>query len=261
MPTTEIDTSMRIATWNLRRPGDLASKRGQALLRRMSETKDVDVWVLTETHDSISPGEGYIGTATNGTDREQRPGEQWTMIWSRLPVLNRESTEDSIRTVCVRVATRHFGPMLVYGTVLPWRADQRWLPLRGGAAFERVLQEQESDWQRLRHKYPDDLLCVAGDFNQNLGPRLYSGGTALGRSALRRALSNALLDCLTGDDHDPVAELTGNVRCNIDHICLDSRVVTSSDVSRGAWPSTTTELKGLSDHFGVWVEVKGATGS
>lgn len=244
---------MRIATWNLRRPGSPASERGRAL-RRHIQAIDADVWVLSETRESMVPGEGYTGAATSGSDRKQSPGEQWTMIWSRLPVLSRESTADPIRTVCVRVATKQSGPMLVYGTVLPWRTDQRWFPYRGGAAFQQALQGQEEDWRRLRRKYPEDLLCLAGDFNQDLGQRLYAG-TALGRTALRQALVNLSLDCLTGDEVDPVAKQTADVRRNIDHICLDSRFAELPGIRRGAWPNTAFELKGLSDHFGVWVDV------
>ena len=251
--TTKTHPSMRIATWNLRRPGRPTSERGKALLRRIQEI-DPDIWVLTETRESMIPDGGYVGTATSGSDRKQSPGEQWTMIWSRLPVLSQEPTADPIRTVCVRVATKHSGNMLVYGTVLPWRSDDRWLPNRGAEAFLYALQGQENDWRRLRQKYPQDVLCVAGDFNQDLGPRLYTG-TALGRTGLRNSLSNVALHCLTGEEADPVAELTANVRRNIDHICLDSRFGASSDVRRGAWPNTASELKGLSDHFGVWVDV------
>ena len=189
---------------------------------------DADIWVLTETRESMTPGEGYAVAATTGSDRKQSAGEQWTMIWSRLPVLSQERTSDPIRTVCVRVATKQSGCMLVYGTVLPWRRDQRWLPLRGGAAFQEVLKAQEEDWRRLRNKYPQDLLCLAGDFNQELGPQLYAG-TTLGRAELRRALSGVALSCLTDDDADPVAKLTSNVRRNIDHVCLDSKFAAPSE--------------------------------
>jgi hypothetical protein len=246
---------MRVATWNLRRPGSPASERGQALRHCMRQI-DADIWVLTETRDAMSPGDGYVGTATSGSDRKQSPGEQWTMIWSRLPVLSQEPTADPIRTVCVRVATTHSGPLLVYGTVLPWRTDSRWLPLRGGGAFQQALQGQEEDWRRLRQKYPQDGLCIAGDFNQDLGSRSYAG-TALGQTSLRRAFGALSLDCLTGDDVDPVAKQTADVRRNIDHICLDARFNTPSSVRRGAWPGAASELKGLSDHFGVWVDIDG----
>ena len=217
---------------------------------------DADIWVLTETCESITPGADYVGVATSGSDRKQSPGEQWTMIWSRLPVLSEEPTSDPIRTVCARVMTKQSGPMLVFGTVLPWRTDQRWLPHRGGAAFQQALQTQEDDWQRLRQTYPQDLLCVAGDFNQELGSGTYAG-SKLGQTALRQALSNVSLICLTGDEADPVAKQTGNVRRNIDHICIDTRCGDSSCVRLGAWPKDASELKGLSDHFGIWVDVDG----
>ena len=216
---------------------------------------NADIWVLTETRECIIPGPEYGSVATSGSDRKQSSGEQWTMIWSRLPVLSQEPTSDPIRTVCVRLATKSSGPILVYGTVLPWRGDVRWSPLRGAAAFVHALEAQQEDWRHLRQKYPDDLLCIAGDFNQELGLKSYAG-SVLGKASLRQTLENVSVTCLTGDEADPVAQQTDNVRCNIDHICLDSRC-DSSSVRRGVWPSDASNLKGLSDHFGVWVDVDG----
>lgn len=244
---------MRIATWNLQRPATASSGR-VARLREWIGRINADVWVLTETHEGISPGDEFRAVATSGSDRQQSPGERWTMIWSRLPIVGVETTCDPIRTACARIAAAEGPAMLVYGTVLPWRSDRRWLPAAGGAAFVQVLAEQASDWRRLREKYPDDRLCIAGDFNQELGDRTLAG-TAPGRTELRRALEAAALDCLTGDEADPVAQLTQDERSNIDHICVDARAADGPEFKVGAWPARVDELRTLSDHFGVWVDV------
>jgi endonuclease/exonuclease/phosphatase family metal-dependent hydrolase len=244
---------MRIATWNLQRPTNAGSSRAVRMLERIRAI-DADVWVLTETHEAISPGDGYRAVATSGSDREQHPGERWTMIWSRLPIVDVETTCDPIRTACARIALDAGPRLLMYGTVLPWRADRRWLPRSGGAAFVQVLGEQAADWRRLRDKYPDDFLCVAGDFNQELGDRTYAG-TAPGRAELRRALDAAALECRTGDEVDPVARLTQDERANIDHICFDARAVAGPQTAVGAWPARIDDLRTLSDHFGVWIDV------
>src|SRR5262245_59028108 len=119
---------MRIATWNLQRPASARSSRALRLLERIQAIA-ADVWVLTETHEAISPGDGYRAVSTLGTDRQQSTGEQWTMIWSRLPIVGVETTCDPIRSACARIALDTGPTLLVYGTVLPWRSDRRWLPL------------------------------------------------------------------------------------------------------------------------------------
>src|SRR5262249_3717800 len=151
---------------------------------------------------------------------------------------------DPIRTTCARIALDDGRTLLIYGTVLPWRSDRRWLPAVGGAAFVQVLGEQAADWRRLRQQYPDDLLCVAGDFNQELGDRTVVG-TAPGRAELRRALDGAALVCRTGDESDPVAQLTLDEFANIDHICLDARVPESPQSAAGAWPARVDDLRTL----------------
>ncbi len=48
---------MRIATWNLMRPG-LDGDRLPALREQLREI-DADMWILTETRDNICPGTNY----------------------------------------------------------------------------------------------------------------------------------------------------------------------------------------------------------
>lgn len=244
---------MRIATWNLRRPRNAKSPRALAILEHIHRI-DADVWILTETHESVSPGPTYTSVATTGTDRAQSDGERWTMIWSRLPMVATEPTTDPIRTVCAAFASPKHGPITVYGTVLPWATDTRLQPIKGAAAFVQTLEVQTADWKQLRTGRPDALLIVAGDFNQNLGKKHYCG-SAKGRDALRAALAETGLYCATGDEADPVYRLTDGYRSNIDHICIDDRLRTTSPLKCGAWPATDAELQGLSDHFGIWIDV------
>jgi len=245
--------AMRIATWNLRRPRRADSQRTLAISEYMRQI-DADIWILTETHESISPGSSYTSVATTGTDREQSVGEQWTIIWSRFPVVATESTTDPIRTVCATIASPGHGTIVVYGTVLPWASDMRLQPITGADAFVKMLVDQTADWERLRTQWPNALLCVAGDFNQNLSKKHYCG-SAKGRDALRASLVKTGLHCATGDDVDPVYRLTDGYRSNIDHICIDDRFRAASPLQCGAWPSSVDALKGLSDHFGTWVDV------
>ncbi|MCC7020702.1 MAG: hypothetical protein IT332_13150 [Ardenticatenales bacterium] len=55
--------TLTLATWNLRRPAARPNARS-ATLRRHIDRVAADVRVLTETHDSITPGDGYAAAST-----------------------------------------------------------------------------------------------------------------------------------------------------------------------------------------------------
>jgi hypothetical protein len=75
--------TITIATWNLARPGAARYRRNQAILDKIAEV-NADIWVLTETNESIQI-DGYSCLATPATSL-RRPGERATMIWSRWPL-------------------------------------------------------------------------------------------------------------------------------------------------------------------------------
>lgn len=55
---SELVDTIRIATWNLERCSPRAWRKAPAQDARMAEVH-ADVWVLTETFTSRSPGDGY----------------------------------------------------------------------------------------------------------------------------------------------------------------------------------------------------------
>lgn len=238
----------RIATWNLNRvrPGE---PRGQRVRRQLGQ-QQVDVWILTETSTQLSPGPGWHGVFSAPRSKA-RVDERWVAVWTRgeAPEV---TTADPDRTSAARVRLPGGIELIVYGTVLPWLGSP-WQehPSRGGAAFAAALEAQAADWQRLRRDHPDALLCVAGDFNQDLNDKHYYG-SGRGRQKLRETLEGAGLVCLTGGDRDPVAAVTHGERGNIDHICV-SHELAGGDPRSWAWPGSHDGLRGLSDHFGIGV--------
>jgi hypothetical protein len=148
---------------------------------------------------------------------------------------------------------------LVFGTVLPWLNDRSKLPLKGADAFAAELSIQQRDWHRLRLANPSAPLCIAGDLNQDL---LLSGhycGSAKGRIALRTALKDCKLTCLTGDTWDPIARERQGL-ASIDHICLAGIPLAnpSSDAPPfplRVWPPKELAGPRLSDHRGVAVDL------
>lgn len=77
---------IRVATWNLQRCSPLAWRKAPAQRRRIEQV-DVDVWVLTETFTSRSPGPGFTGVfSPPHLERRPNPDERWTAVWSRWPI-------------------------------------------------------------------------------------------------------------------------------------------------------------------------------
>lgn len=138
-----------------------------APLRAHMEAIGADVWVLTETVEDISPGAGHAGVATTGSDREQKPDEVWTKVWSRWRIEALPPASDPVRCVAARVLHPQRGPFVAYATVLPWTGST-WRGLRGagGVAFGAALDAQELDWAALRADFPADDLFVMGGLNQ-----------------------------------------------------------------------------------------------
>ncbi|HSM82143.1 MAG TPA: endonuclease/exonuclease/phosphatase family protein [Nodosilinea sp.] len=242
---------MKIATWNLERalPQSAQAERQRQWLNRI----DADIWILTETHLGITPGADYYSVSSGPTDRCLTNGECWVQIWVRAGVLTPLKTADEARTAAALLTLPHGPHWVLYGTVLPWLGST-WRSHPPAQAFAAALAAQQSDWQQLRADYPTATLLVAGDFNQDLNALSYYGSRR-NKEALRQALADSDLDCLTAGENDPVHRLIGGQHSNIDHICLAKGPPDQFQQSF-AWPPHLDELRGLSDHFGVGIEVQ-----
>ena len=251
---------MRIATWNVERPKNGSGSRSQRLLAKIREV-GADIWILTETHDAITPGAGFhtISTPTIPTPPiYHNEGEHMSTIWSSWPITETFETSTSHRATCAIVETP-LGGLAVYGTVIPYHgAKWPYGTPRNWDAHYAAIATQGADWSRLRREYPAHGLCVAGDFNQNRPERI-TYGTRWGLALLDLALKENGLIGVTQVDLPaakglPVAEQELLAQ-SIDHICLDSRW--AKQVTRvGIWPSQTAAGKYLSDHSGVFVDLE-----
>jgi hypothetical protein len=251
--------SMKIATWNLERalPQSVQADRQRQWLRRI----DSDIWILTEPHLGIAPGENYYTVASGLPDRPGVDGERWVQIWVKTGELVPLKTIAEVRTAADLLTLASGQQWVVYGTVLPW-LDSSWMvkagqhepthPASQGQAFAAALAAQQADWQQLRATYPQAILAVAGDFNQDLNV-LHYYGSRRNKQALRQALDSVKLTCFTAGENDPVHQLIDSQHSNIDHICIASNVAEHFQNSF-AWPQRLDDLRGLSDHFGVGVD-------
>jgi endonuclease/exonuclease/phosphatase family metal-dependent hydrolase len=237
----------RIATWNLERPKQNGWTKNQRRLNKIHEI-NADVWVLTETSEAIALPDDYesIKSCTYGE------GENLSTICSRWKRLSTIPTFDSNWAVCAEIDSP-FGAMIIYGTVITYANDKgasgtakRWEEHR------RSIQQHHEDWLRIQKQYPNHLMCIAGDFNQSRdGSGWYEEKQSV--DMLSAALEDLSLVCVTNQNFQK-SEIRLS-RSTIDHICL-SRQLEPYKVAVGAWEGTTLDNEKMSDHNGVFVDLR-----
>lgn len=244
---------MKIANWNLKRIQPLEHRAEP--IRQQFKTVNADIWILTETHELIGPGEDFSSVMSSRPDGESKRGEHWTGIWSRYPMQHLPSfVSDESRCTAALIAHPDFGELTVYATVLPWNGSKwRDIESAGGAAFEAALKAYTLDWQRLSAAFPNALHIVAGDFNQDLAPYHYYGSKRQ-RELLQDALTATHMKALTAGMNDPVDTDAALRHACIDHICISDSPATQV-IKTTRWPETGKPDTQLSDHFGVAVEL------
>ncbi len=234
---------MIIGTWNV------AYGRGPVVNRRRVKEMGIyqaDVWVLTETHTSLSPGDDYV--AFPSCPRPQGPQKvdeksSWVTIW----VHNKHHAEERIgdqrerATACMVEIDGH--SVLVYGTVLPWYGDKE------SHGYEAELAAQQHDWTNLRGD-ESTLLCVAGDFNMTLGDCSYPYGKKTNRAALLKSMKTSDLEVLSNFERTKVSQPDFGV---IAHIAVSTSM---ANLIKGPRVIRKKNDAGpLSDHTGVVVEL------
>lgn len=241
---------IRIATWNLERPSQNGWRKNQRRLDKIDEI-NADLWILTETNSAIALKEqGYTAIESLPIQGYHKAGEHLSTIWSRWQVNRCLDTFDVTVAVCAEVDSP-FGAMIVYGTVITYANDKglsgtskRWEEHR------KSIDQHYQDWKRIKQQYPHHLLCIAGDFNQSRdGSGWYEDQESV--KMLTSALQSLEITCVTEKD----MRTQGLSKALVDHICL-SDALSSSVVGVGAWEGTTAEREKMSDHNGIFVELK-----
>lgn len=243
--------SLSIATWNVERLRSLKTKRGQRVDLFMRSVS-ADVWVLTETSESVRPGPEFQVVSAAGPDEGHKPDERWATICSRFPIAREIRTSDPFKSVAALIRPPEMAAFLVYGVVLPM-VDAAWYgaPAAGGQAFEAALARLAADVRRIRDEYGGLDLFLAGDLNQDLADD-HCYGSRLRKQRLKDVLDEMGLKPLTAGADDPVRAGSPPHAC-IDHICASGEWRVRRSVR---WPNLPKPQKGkLSDHFGVAVEL------
>jgi hypothetical protein len=245
----EVDRPFRIATWNLERPAKYGYTKNAIRLEKIYEI-DADIWVLTETNSAIDLSDrGYKAIASPPIENYHKKGENLATIWTRLPIARQIETFDSTAAVCGEVESP-FGPILVYGTVIPYADDKgedgnskRWEEHR------KSLLLHHQDWLRIRREYLDRLFCIAGDINLSLdGSGWYENARSI--EILNNALEDLEMVCVTKDNYQKTKGLS---RSTIDHIFLPKSLSDRAMVE--VWEGTDPRGEKMSDHNGILVDL------
>lgn len=238
---------LHIATWNVERVP--TARRRQHVIDVLAQRAH-DVIALTESRIDMRPHASLILSGRSAPAPDRTDNERWVCIWTAegIPARPLEVVEEPERSAAVLLEPPAEPPLLVFGTVLPWRADGRFGGRRGGPAFVASLNRQSADLHRLRTAFPTVRVCVLGDLNQELdanGPV----GTAMGRVALTNFLEEHRLAALTAGSSDPLRRQ--GWRASIDHIIFDERSAASATAPI-AWPGEFPLPKSpWPDHYGV----------
>lgn len=222
--------SIQIATWNIDRPEqkENVTKENQRILEQIREV-NADIWILTETSALIipesrkpDPFSGFVGLASR-PESPSKPGQNKTTIWSRYGIKRSIETYDPDTIVCAEIDTP-IGLMLVYGTIITYWGDTNEKYPKAWMYHQAEIEEQGKDLLKISQKFPDHILCVAGDFNQNWdGTKWFPNGKMNDDSVskLREHLTDRSLICVTRKD---IRKEMGYHRASVDHICLSERI-------------------------------------
>lgn len=235
---------LKVATWNLGRPKFASKAKNDSILKRLREV-DADILVLTETNACIDLSDSYTSFSTTclfqslaiGKEPYEQ-GENRVTIWSKSDGLRRIDVCNSHSAVCAQLTT-DCGELNVYGTVIGIYGKGRGKtepPLLSYTDFERTLDVQLADWERLYELGP---LCVVGDFNLSLSD---SDSYYVTEKYRQR-----MLDCFR---RIKMTVMTKDLPNNIDHIALSNSFLNLVDPKTGIWP------KSVSDHQGVWLTLE-----
>ncbi len=230
---------LRVATWNVRWATP-TSRRTAEILRRIPGW-DPEVVCLTEAHDELLAGDGYVAGSRPDYGYPIREHRRKVMLWSREPWQHVDdlgiASMPPGRYVS-GVTQTSLGPVTVIGVCIPWFGSRT--EARRGPARKRRWEDHEryvAGLTAILRRGISERLIVMGDFNQVVGP----GGRAPARTR------SALRECFSSDITIATGPVTHNDRKSIDHIALsEDLTVEQVDVI-----SNMLEERELSDHFGV----------
>ena len=181
---------------------------------------NADIWVLTETRDELDLGPGYTAVSSTPRHRTVRYVPMGD-IWSRFPLLTPVEVRDTSRTVA-GLYKSPLGPLLVYGTVMPWHT-QGCLRYENWGEARASRPRAGGGMARPASAPPGPHSASRAILNMNLGgPHYY--GTKEGRRLLHSGMEPAALDLCDQDRAHPpwAARQTAHRSCPA-YLCVGTR--------------------------------------
>jgi len=215
---------MKIATWNLERPGK-SSQKITSIIEHIASVNP-DILVLTETNDVIDLGNLYNSIhSSKAKEAFYKEGERRVSIYSKYKFLKEFETFRNDTAICVSLQTP-MGELTVYGTVIGICGNRE-------ETFITDLDKQLADFGRLAEA---TNFCISGDLNMTFSDNYYY--TNEGRQKL-----NASFEKLN------LVNLTADIPQNIDHIIITKSFIENRPATIQNWNLN----KKLSDHIGIAV--------
>lgn len=211
---------------------------------------DADVWALTETVLDYAPADGFEGVYSPPHLERLPEVERWAAVWSRWPMTLIDDPAPHRRGTVAALIEAPDGPVIVYSTVIAWANEPHFddgSPARMWEVHLAEIERQGAEWRRIRERFPDVPLVVAGDFNQDR-----DGSGWYGTRAVRAALTDQLelVDLRLQTDDDVVADGLLDVHL-VDHVAATPEL---RSTAMRCWPSVDTDGVRLSDHPTVAID-------
>ncbi len=273
------DECVRVGTWNVwwAKPG---LKRAKPI-RNILSAPDCDVLCVTEGDAGILPKDGHVIDA--GTDwgyplPKASPGRRKVLLWSKrpwTPVFDRLQHELPGGRLVAGVTETPIGKVTVVGACIPWRDAH----VNSGRRDRERWQDHLvwlTGFERLAYAKARWRTVVLGDFNQRIpkgksAPKREHGALVRAFGSLKCSTKGQFVEApapLVADGdaalwHAVLQEPPGNAPgALIDHIAHSEDLIVHQPLAKpkgvrgvGIFPMKLDGLS-LSDHTGVWVDLK-----
>lgn len=242
--------TLKILNWNVEANRQTNRNRRSDRIRQVLSQLDMDVICLTEAHPYNFPDKGHILTSElSRWGKPEEDGARKVILWSK----SKWDAVDTVGSVDLpqgRFVTAITQDIRFVGVVIPYHAyrttskwgEDRKVAWQGAQEYLSVLKEQILSQSAYQHK-----TIVLGDFNLQIPARTYPPKNS-DVNRLREATFTNWNIPTAGENVDRKLD-----KPFIDHVALtpDVEVVSMQFISR-----FTSSGDELSDHNGVWIEIR-----
>ena len=233
---------MRIGTWNTQWANP-SGKRGMRVRDLLAEGH-CQILCITEGYAGLLPEGGSIIESDPDYGYKAPEGRRKVILWSQSEWVDQNKGPSLLPggRFVTGVTDTAVGRLRIVGVCIPWRDAHVRTGRRDRVAWEDHLAFLKG-FSELPYRSATERTVVLGDFNQRI-PR---------RSTPDR-IHTALLEALGHLEVATSGSLQGAPGPAIDHIAHTADLLRTGE--SGFWYRTDSDGKSLSDHFGVWCNLR-----